>query len=141
MAIKSSEALSDFDRRVRSLAVTIVALELLRGRVAGNTEWRLAGDLLSAVLAGELQGSELACRLTPFGLRDSVVTLVSSAEMTDPLVSEGERVLAAPHNNLICALIPGRDAADLFALAGRLTQRVETVVGVGRAVDVDRAPS
>jgi purine catabolism regulator len=120
MAIKSSEALSDFDRRVRSLAVTIVALELLRGRVAGNTEWRLAGDLLSAVLAGELQGSELACRLTPFGLRDSVVTLVSSAEMTDPL---------------------GRDAADLFALAGRLTQRVETVVGVGRAVDVDRAPS
>ena len=48
-------------------AVTIVALELLRRRVADDTERRLAGDVLSALVAGDLAGPELARRLEPFG--------------------------------------------------------------------------
>ena len=60
--------LSDFDRLTLHQAVTIVALELLRGRVAGDTERRLAGDVLAALVGGELTGAELARRLEPFGL-------------------------------------------------------------------------
>ena len=48
--------LSDFDRLTLHQAVTIVALELLRGRVAGDTERRLAGDVLAALVGGELDG-------------------------------------------------------------------------------------
>ena len=68
MAIKDSGPLSDFDRLTLHQAVTIVALELLRARVAGDTERRLAGDVLDAIVSGELSGSELARRLGPFGL-------------------------------------------------------------------------
>ena len=51
VAIKDAGPLSDFDRLTLHQAVTIVALELLRGRVAGDTERRLAGDVLAAVVA------------------------------------------------------------------------------------------
>ena len=56
VAIKDSGPLSDFDRLTLHQAVTIVALELLRGRVAGDTERRLAGDVLAALAQGELTG-------------------------------------------------------------------------------------
>ena len=72
VAIKDAGPLSDFDRLTLHQAVTIVALELLRGRVAGDTERRLAGDVLDAIVSGELSGSELARRLGPFGLTDRV---------------------------------------------------------------------
>ncbi|MDQ6836572.1 MAG: PucR family transcriptional regulator ligand-binding domain-containing protein, partial [Actinomycetota bacterium] len=58
VAIKDSGPLSDFDRLTLHQAVTIVALELLRGRVAGDTERRLAGDVLAAIVDGELAGTE-----------------------------------------------------------------------------------
>jgi purine catabolism regulator len=38
----------------------VVALELLRRRVADDTERRLAGDVLTAMVSGELDGAELA---------------------------------------------------------------------------------
>ena len=72
VAIKDAGPLSDFDRLTLHQAVTIVALELLRARVAGDTERRLAGDVLDAIVSGELTGSELARRLGPFGLSDRV---------------------------------------------------------------------
>ena len=59
MAIKDSGPLTDFDRLTLHQAVIIVALELLRGRVAGDTERRLAGDVLAAVVGGDLAGPEL----------------------------------------------------------------------------------
>jgi purine catabolism regulator len=138
VAVKDVGALSDFDRLVLRQAVTIVALELLRGRVAGDTERRLAGDVLAAVLAGELQGPELTRRLAPFGLGEPVSVLVSGVDLGDALRLEGERALVASHNSLICALIPGHEDAELFELAERVAQRVETIVGVGRAVNADR---
>jgi purine catabolism regulator len=139
VAIKDDEALSDFDRLVLRQAVTIVGLELLRGRVAEDTERRLAGDVLTAVLAGELQGSELARRIAPFGLADPISVLVSGVDLSDALALEGERGLVARQNNLVCALIPGRAEAELFTLAGHLAERVGAVVGAGRAVGLDRA--
>ena len=56
VAVKDDAPLSDFDRLALRQAVTIVALELLRERVAGDTERRLAGDVLAGLLAGELTG-------------------------------------------------------------------------------------
>ena len=76
VAIKDGGPLTDFDRLTLHQAVTIVALELLRGRVAGDTERRLAGDVLAAIVGGELTGGELARRLEPFGLSDRVAALV-----------------------------------------------------------------
>ena len=63
VAVKDAGPLSDFDRLTLHQAVTIVALELLRARVAGDTERRLAGDVLDAIVRGELTGPELARRL------------------------------------------------------------------------------
>ena len=76
VAIKDAGSLSDFDRLTLRQAVTIVALELLRARVAGQTERRLAGDVLEALVSGELSGVELARRLAPFGLGDRVAAIV-----------------------------------------------------------------
>ena len=76
VAVKDRGGLAEFDRLVLHQAVTVVALELLRRRVADDTERRLAGDVLSAMVSGELAGSELARRLEPFGLHERVGVLV-----------------------------------------------------------------
>ena len=55
----------ELDRLVVHQAVTLVGLELLRRRVAADTERRLAGDVLASVLSGELEGAELERRLAP----------------------------------------------------------------------------
>ena len=76
VAVKDAGGLAELDRLTLHQAVTIVALELLRRRVAEDTERRLAGDILSALVAGDLAGSELARRLEPFGLAEQVSALV-----------------------------------------------------------------
>ncbi|MHA6623714.1 PucR family transcriptional regulator ligand-binding domain-containing protein, partial [Pseudonocardia sp. DLS-67] len=76
VAAKDAGALSEFDRLTLHQAVTIVALELLRRRVAEDTERRLAGDVLSAVVSGELAGADLRRRLEPFGLGARVGVVV-----------------------------------------------------------------
>jgi purine catabolism regulator len=76
VAVKDAGPLTDFDRLTLHQAVTIVALELLRARVAGDTERRLAGDILAAVVRGELAGTELGRRLEPFGLAEQVAAIV-----------------------------------------------------------------
>ena len=55
VAAKDAGALTEFDRLTLHQAVTIVALELLRRRVADDTERRLAGDVLTALVSGELE--------------------------------------------------------------------------------------
>jgi purine catabolism regulator len=154
VAIKDSEPLSDFDRLALRQAVTIVALELLRARVADDTERRLAGDVLAAMLSGELTGSELQRRLEPFGLSDRVAVLVvakpdggpavtagAEAALAAELRSESAPGLVALAGSLICALVPGLDEEELFALARRVADRLgetlglaELCLGVGRAV-------
>jgi purine catabolism regulator len=76
VAVKDRGGLAEFDRLVLHQAVTVVALELLRRRVADDTERRLAGDVLSAMVSGELAGAELTRRLEPFGLHERVGVLV-----------------------------------------------------------------
>jgi purine catabolism regulator len=152
VAIKDSGPLSDFDRLVLHQAVTIVALELLRGRVAGDTERRLAGDVLAAVVRGELSGGELARRLEPFGLAEQVAAIVvqrpsagrgSAAPAEDALASalrdEAAPGLVASTGSLTCALVPGLAEAELFTLAERVATRVRSELGAPVSAGVGRA--
>ena len=153
VAVKDRGGLTEFDRLVLHQAVTIVALELLRRRVADDTERRLAGDVLSAMVSGELAGSELARRLEPFGLHDRVGVLVlTPPRSVKALVEDGLTAalrdelpggLAAGTGKFSCALLPlarGESEEDLFALAERVRARaarhagVELPAGAGRAV-------
>ena len=156
VAIKDSGPLSDFDRLTLHQAVTIVALELLRARVAGDTERRLAGDVLDAVVRGELGGADLARRLAPFGLSDRVAALViqrphsgrgSPAPIESALIAalrdDAAAGLVASTGPLTCALVPGMGDEELFALASRVGGRVGSELGssVGVGVGVGRAVS
>src|SRR5687768_17393601 len=76
VAIKDAGGLGEVDRLVLHQAATVVALELLRRRVADTTERRLAGDVLAALVAGDLDGADLVRRLEPFGLDDQVCAVV-----------------------------------------------------------------
>jgi len=153
VAIKDSGALSDFDRLTLHQAVTIVALEMLRARVAGDTERRLAGDILAAVVRGELTGPELARRLEPFGLSQHVAVLVvgrpgngrgaaapAEVALAAALRDDAAPGLVATSGALTCALVAGLPEEDLFTLAERVGARVgaelaaPVTVGVGRAV-------
>jgi purine catabolism regulator len=160
VAIKDSGPLSDFDRLTLHQAVTIVALELLRGRVAGDTERRLAGDLLSGVISGELAGRELARRLEPFGLGDTLAAIVVRCDDAgpSPAADTVEAPLAAVLREdavpalvattatgtdggatFTCALVSASGEPELLALARSVAARLPAAahprVGLGRAVD------
>jgi purine catabolism regulator len=150
VAIKDSGPLSDFDRLTLRQAVTIVALELLRRRVADDTERRLAGDVLSAMVAGDLEGAELARRLDPFGLHDGAGALVfapprsvrGAAEeaLAVAVREEAGGGLVASAGKFLCALLPAGGDDELFALSERLRARVaretgeQLSAGAGRVV-------
>jgi purine catabolism regulator len=156
VAIKDGGPLSDFDRLTLHQAVTIVALELLRSRVAGDTERRLAGDVLAALVDGELTGPELTRRLEPFGLAQRVAALVvprggvgagyhrgPAASLEDALAlalrEEAVPGLVASHGSVTCALVAGVEPEEeLFSLAGRIARRLPLTVGVPCDIGVGR---
>ena len=168
VAIKDGgEPLSDFDRLTLHQAVTIVALELLRGRVAGDTERRLAGDVLAALVGGELTGAELARRLEPFGLSERVAAIVVPWEGGAAAVGAPREGGAEPASRTrwrrrcarrrrpglvasdgradLRARARGRTEDELFALAGRVAERLANgrapaELGVGRPVAGRRRP-
>src|SRR3984957_4798877 len=156
VAIKDSGPLSDFDRLTLHQAVTIVALELLRGRVAGDTERRLAGDVLAGLAQGELAGTELVRRLEPFGIDETVASIAVQRPdgwrggpgaiedaLSAGLREDAVRCLVASVDTFTYALVAGMEEEELFGLArsvaGRLPQAIgqdagPLRVGVGRAV-------
>lgn len=159
-AVKDTGALAEIDRLILHQAVTVVALELLRRRVADSTERRLAGDVLSAVIAGELEGPELQRRLEPFGLGGRVSALVvepgrqvatAEAAVADALRAESVSALVATPTGTqgaghpVGALLPGFLDDELFELAERVVARAgealgaRPAAGAGRAVPAGRA--
>ncbi len=151
VAVKDSGPLSDFDRLTLHQAVTIVALELLRSRVAGDTERRLAGDILAAAVHGELTGVELARRLEPFGLSDRVAAIVverpasgrgSPAPLelavTAALRDDAAPGLVASTQAMTCALVPGMGQDELVSLAERVRVRLRAEIGQPVRVAVGR---
>src|SRR5512132_1628887 len=156
VAAKDADGLAEIDRLILHQAVTVVALELLRRRVADSTERRLAGDVLSAVIAGELAGTELARRLEPFGLGGRVTALVvgpverttpeaCEAALTEALRAEAVSGLVAASGRYVVALLPGFLDDELFELAERAVAGAGQAVGgrpaagVGRTVPAGRA--
>jgi DNA-binding PucR family transcriptional regulator len=153
VAAKDEGGFSELDRLTLHQAVTIVALELLRRRVAEDTERRLAGDVLSAIVSGQLAGAELVRRLEPFGLSERVGAIVltpprpggtaaaaAESALVAALRAEAADGLAARTEGLVCALLPGFDEDELFPLAERIANRVAQALdapvraGVGRGV-------
>jgi purine catabolism regulator len=151
IAAKADGSLTEFDRLTLHQAVTIVALELLRRRMADDTERRLAGDVLTALVSGELAGPELARRLEPFGLQDRAGMVVLApprgvkAAVEDALAravrDEAPAGLVAGTGRFSCALLapPRGDDEDLFALAERLRARVAREVGSDLPAGAGRA--
>ncbi len=129
--VRDSGGLGDFERLILQQAVAVVALDLMRRRVARETERRLAGDVLAGALGGRLDPSELRRRLEPFGIGEETAVLVF--DLDDPAAAESalERALAAdacpavvaPHasgsRELLCAVVDAadRDPVDLASEA------------------------
>ncbi|HEX4363806.1 MAG TPA: PucR family transcriptional regulator [Solirubrobacteraceae bacterium] len=118
-----SATLGDFERLILQQASTVVALELMRLRIARDTERRLAGDVLAEALTGRLHPEELAARLRPFGLGEQVAVLAFAT--SDPVAAEplldvalataDVRSLVAVRGTLLCAIVDanGRDPIEL----------------------------
>ncbi len=156
IAVKDSGGPAEIDRLILHQAVTVIALELLRRRVADSTERRLAGDVLSAAIEGELEGGELVRRLEPFGLGTRASALVIApgeraephaweAALTDALRAEAVHGLVAANGRFVCALLPGLGDDELFELGERVVARAGEAMGTrppagaGRAVPIGRA--
>ena len=154
VAVKDTGGLAEIDRLILHQAVTVIALELLRRRVADTTERRLAGDILTAIVAGELEGQELQRRLEPFGLGGRVSALVVAprraadgveSALAEALRAEAVSGLVANAGRYVCALLPGFLDEELFELAERLMGRAAEQLGArppagaGRAVPAGRA--
>jgi purine catabolism regulator len=147
---KDAGPLTELDRLTLHQAVTVVALELLRRRVADDTERRLAGDVLTAMVAGDLAGADLARRLEPFGLRERAGVLVFAPPRTARAAAEESLAravreeasggLVAHAGRFLCALLPAAADDQLFELAETLRARVarevgqELSAGAGRSV-------
>ncbi len=150
--VRDSGSLGDFERLILQQAVAVVALELMRRRVARETERRLAGDVLTGALGGRLEPSELRRRLEPFGIGDSAAVLVFSLD--DPAAAEPalERALAAdacpavvaPHTvggrELLCAVIDAADR-DPIEVAANARRALVAERGAVRAAASRPAPA
>ena len=132
--VRDSGGLGDFERLILQQAVAVVALELMRRRVARETERRLAGDVLAGALGGRLEPSELRRRLEPFGIGEEAAVLVfdlddpAAAESTleAALTADACPAVVAPHSSggheLLCAVIDAadRDPIDIAADARKV---------------------
>ena len=134
VAVRDSGGLGDFERLILQQAVPVVALELMRRRVARETERRLAGDVLAGALGGRLDPSELRRRLEPFGIGGEAAVLVFALDdpagaepaLEQALAAEGCPAVVAPHairgSELLCAVVDvsTRDPLEVAAAARRL---------------------
>src|SRR3954470_55551 len=156
VAVKDSGGLAEIDRLILPQAVTVVALELPRRRVADSTERPLARGAPPRSAAGAPGGPGLARRLEPFGLGGRVSTLVvAPSERTsmpacelalgEALRSEAVSGLVATSGRFVCALMPGFLDDELFEVSERLVERAgeplgaRPAAGAGRAVPAARA--
>jgi purine catabolism regulator len=148
--VKDAGGLAEVDRLTLHQGVTVVALELLRRRVAESTERRLAGDVLAGLESGELSGADLARRLEPFRLGESVSVLVVEPPDVEALSAavdaEGVPALVAGQDEArAVALLPGLPDEELVDLASRARQRIaadtgkRVSAGLGRSVPVGEA--
>jgi purine catabolism regulator len=127
--VRDSGGLGDFERLILQQAVAIVALELMRRRVARETERRLAGDVLAGALGGRMEPVELRRRLEPFGIGGEAAVLVFDVEhpgaavaaLEAALTAAGCPAVVAPHEvggrELLCAVVDAAERDPLVVAA------------------------
>jgi purine catabolism regulator len=144
VVVRRSGELGDFERLCVQQAAIVVALELMRERVARETERRLSGEVLAATLSGRLAPDDVRDRLAPFGIGERAAVLAfeladpAAAEPTleDHLADEGRAALVAPHpagrRELLCAVVDG-GKGDPVELAREARSSLEAKHGPARA--------
>ncbi|HET8814249.1 MAG TPA: PucR family transcriptional regulator [Solirubrobacterales bacterium] len=149
--VRDSGGLGDFERLILQQAVAVVALELMRRRVARETERRLAGDVLAAALGGRMDPAELRRRLEPFGIGEEAAVLVFSLDDPGEAAATLEAALAAgacpavvaPHaiggRELLCAVVDAADR-DPVDIAGDACRELGSERGPVRAAASRPAP-
>jgi purine catabolism regulator len=152
VVVRRSGELGDFERLCVQQAAVVVALELMRGRVARETERRLAGEVLAAALSGRLVAADVRDRLAPFGIGDRAAVLVF--ELADPaaaestlaeyLANEGAPGLVAPQaagrRELLCAVVDSA-GGDPIEIASGARAALESAHGPTRAAASRAVPS
>ena len=147
LAVGKAEALSQLDRVVAAHAVSLVAIELDRRRAVADTERRLRGDFLDALVRGELSARKAAEGLQRFGFERSDKVAVLALESPVPMQDlawaaedvlsrrEGGYLTAPREHDLYVLVHPDGDeqVPDIQReVAGRLRSSVR--VGAGSAV-------
>jgi PucR family transcriptional regulator, purine catabolism regulatory protein len=144
VVVRRSGELGDFERLCVQQAAIVVALELMRGRVARETERRLSGEVLGATLSGRLAPDDVRDRLAPFGIGERAAVL--AFELADPAAAgptleqhfagQGTAALVAPHpagrRELLCAVVDVV-AGDPVELAREARRPLEAKHGPARA--------
>ena len=152
VVVRRSGELGDFERLCVQQAAIVVALELMRERVARETERRLSGEVLAATLSGRLAPNDIRDRLAPFGISDRAAVL--AFELADPvaagptlaefLASENRPAVVAPHaagrRELLCAVVDG-SKGDPLELAGQARAALEGAHGATRAATSRALPT
>ncbi|HMA27047.1 MAG: PucR family transcriptional regulator [Solirubrobacterales bacterium] len=152
VVVRRSGELGDFERLCVQQAAIVVALELMRDRVARETERRLSGEVLAATLSGRLAPDDIRDRLAPFGIGDRAAVLAfelgdaAAAEPTlaEYLASENRPAVVAPHaagrRELLCAVVDG-DNGDPLDLAAMARLALESSHGSTRAATSRAMPT
>jgi PucR family transcriptional regulator, purine catabolism regulatory protein len=152
VVVRRSGELGDFERLCVQQAAIVVALELMRERVARETERRLSGEVLAATLSGRLAADDVRDRLAPFGIGERAVVLAfelgdaAAAEPTlaEYLSSQNRPALVAPHpagrRELLCAVVDG-GKGDPLELASQARTALEAVHGPTRAATSRSLPT
>jgi purine catabolism regulator len=144
VVVRRAGELGNFERLCVQQAAIVVALELMRERVARDTERRLSGEVLSAILSGRLAADDIRDRLAPFGIGDSASVLVfaladaagSQETLERHLRASGHPALVATHpagrSELLCAVVdPG--GGDPIEIAAGARAELESSHGEARA--------
>ena len=152
VVVRRSGELGDFERLCVQQAAIVVALELMRERVARETERRLSGEVLAATLSGRLAPDDIRDRLAPFGIGERAVVLAfelgdaAAAEPTlaEHLAAENRAALVAPHpagrRELLCAVVDGSKGEPL-ELATQARRALEAVHGPTRTATSRALPT
>ena len=152
VVVRRSGQLGDFERLTVQQAAIVVALELMRDRVARETERRLAGEVLAAALSGRLGSDDVRDRLAPFGVGEEAAALVF--ECSDPAAAQvtleqhfradGRPALIATQQagrrELLCAVITASEV-DPIEVAGDARTVLGSTHGPVRAAASRGAPT
>jgi purine catabolism regulator len=147
LAIGKRDTLSQFDRIVASHALSLLAIELDKSRAVAEAERRLRGDVLDALVRGDLSATEVSRELRRFGFdsADRVAVVAFEASVpADELAWLAEDVLSrrrggfltAPRDDALFVLLEHDGSGAVEKLRGEISERIgtEVVAGAGGPV-------